>query len=726
MSAATADNPLTPESFARPRPDGSCEADFVVEGVHCPSCVRQIEGFLHATKGVAAARLNATTHRLNMRWFPDQVAGRRLLADLQGMGFSAVPFETAALAGGDHRDHRHLVRAMAIAGFAAANVMLLSVAVWAGLAADMGPATRGLFHWLSAVIALPAVVFAGRPFFTSAWAALRRGITNMDVPISLAVLLAGLVSVVETARGGPHVYFDAALTLLFFLLVGRVLDHGLRARAQDVARNLLLLRAPSAQVIEDAGTRTLPIGRVVPGMRVAVAAEARFPVDGRVTEGAGAVDDSVITGESAPRPVAEGDRVHAGTLNLSTPLVVEVTAADDASLLAGIVEMMAAAEQAKARYVRLADRLAGYYVAVVHGLAALTWVGWMLGGADWHSALMTALAVLVITCPCALGLAVPAVQVAAVGHLFRAGVLVKSGDALERLAAIDTVVFDKTGTLTTGRPRLRSVPDGIDEAAVAALAAASRHPLAAALRERFPALETWPEAQEVPGQGVTAQRDGVVYRLGQYAWLAAGSPPAPAAGPELWYRAGGAPPRRFTFTETARPAAAETVAGLVAAGLRVEMVSGDRRRAVADLADRVGIFAWWAARRPDQKIAHVARLRAAGRRVCMVGDGLNDAPALAAADVAISPSTASDLSQTKADFVFQGASLAPVLATWRLARRADRLVLQNIAFALAYNAVAIPAAMAGLVTPLIAALAMSGSSIVVSLNALRVGQGRAR
>lgn len=727
--AASAD----PRAYAVVGDDGIARLDAVVETLDCPSCVPSIETVLGRLEGVLAARVNAGQRRIHLAWDPDRIALDRILAALDGLGHRIAAYDAARL-GGREVDEvgRGLLRALAVAGFAFANVMLVSVAVWAGLAQDMGPGTRALLHWVSALVALPAIAYAGRPFFASALAALRSGATNMDVPIAIGVFLATAMSLLETTRNGPHVYFDAALGLLFFLLIGRFLDRSLRGRAFAAAQNLLALRAISAMVIEPGGRIAVrAIEAVRPGDRVAVAVGETVPVDGRVVSGRSEVDAALVTGESLPQPVAPGAVVHAGTVNLSAPIEVETAAAGSGTLLAEIAAMMDRAGQAKARYVRLADRIARIYAPVIHTVALAAFGGWMaLGGADWRQALMIAVAVLIVTCPCALGLAVPAVQVGAVGRLLKRGVYVKSGDALERLAGADTVVFDKTGTLTLGRPRLEGV-DGADRdggagqalAVAAALARRSTHPLARALVAAAGDGPAADNVHEEPGCGLEAVVSGTRVRLGRRDWVGGAGSAGAHTGPEIWLRRGGEPAVRLRFADAPRPDAAAVVEALKARGLQVMLLSGDRRAVVDDLADRLGIEARRADCLPGDKIAELERLAATGRRVAMVGDGLNDAPALAAAFVSLSPATGADVSQTAADVVFRGDALAPVLEAIDVARKADALVRQNVGLALAYNLVAVPLAVAGLVTPLIAAVVMSASSLAVTGNALRVQRG---
>ena len=414
-----------------------------------------------------------------------------------------------------------LIRALAVAGFAASNIMLLSVSIWSGAETE----TRNLFHWLSLIIALPALAYSGRIFFRSGWRALRHGRTNMDVPISLGVLLAFGLSVYETVQHGPHAYFDAAISLLFFLLIGRTLDYMMRERARLAVRGLVRLAARGAFVVQTDGTQIdLPVEEIVPGMSVMLGAGERVPVDATVSKGDSEIDVSLISGESVPLRATAGSTVRAGTLNLTGPLTLVATAKASSSFLAEMIRMMEAAEQGRSGYRRIADRAAALYAPVVHATAFLTFTGWMIATGDLHTAVTIAIAVLIITCPCALGLAVPIVQVIAAQQLFKNGILVKDGSSIERLAEIDAVMFDKTGTLTSAAPRL--VPaehlDGTSLNLAAALALHSRHPYSLALVEAATGLAPSPvvfeDITEQAGFGLQARSGATVYRLGKPSW----------------------------------------------------------------------------------------------------------------------------------------------------------------------------------------------------------------
>ncbi len=726
-------------SVAPPRPDGLPAVDFrlyvrdlgngrsaldlALDGLHCAACVWLVETLLGQQADMRQARINATTRRLALAWEGPPARANELAALVASLGYRVMPWAAGTSDPGTTAEESRLLRSLAVAGFAAGNIMLLSVGIWAGADGDMGSATRDLLHWISALIALPAIAYAGQPFFRSAWSALRHGRTNMDVPISIGVTIAAALSLFETAVSGEHAYFDSATTLLFFLLIGRYLDRHARGKARAAVDHLLALRSRTVTVIDDAGQSSLrPAASVSVNERVLVAAGERIGVDGVVTAGASAIDTSLVTGESAPQHVQAGDMLFAGMINLGAPLTLKVTATDERTLLAEMTRLLAAAEQARGRFTALADRVARYYAPVVHVTALATFVGWLMLAAGWHSALLNAVSVLIITCPCALALAVPAVQVVATGRLLRDGILVKSPTALERFARIDTVVFDKTGTLTLGQPVLTQCSgSAADIQAAAALAATSKHPLARALvRAAGPAAPVEGSVEQ-PGAGIAAGDK----RLGSRAFCGIDGR-AEGSASELWFTAAGRPPVQFRFADQLRPDAETTIARLRGLGLRLVLLSGDHAPAVQDTADALGIIDWQAGVSPRSKIEKISALRAAGHCVLMVGDGINDAPALAAADASLSPASASDVAQATADAVFQGQKLLPVLTAVQVARRAAWLIRENLGIALGYNFIAVPLAIAGMVTPLIAAAAMSGSSLLVIGNALRAGTRESR
>jgi Cu2+-exporting ATPase len=706
---------------------GLSHIDLAVEGVSCAGCMSKIERGLSAIPDVTLARVNLTDRRVALEWKQGALDPIRFIDRLAELGYKAYPFETASAETLEAEQSRFLLRCLGVAAFATMNVMMLSIPVWSGNVSDMLPEQRDFFHWLSALIALPAAAYAGQPFFRSAFRVLRTGNVNMDVPISIGVILALGMSVVETINHAEHTYFDAAIMLLTFLLVGRYLDQSMRRRTRAVAGNLAALKAETAtKFVGGDEISEVPVAAIEPGDIVLLRPGERCAVDGTVIEGRSEIDQSLITGETLHVTAEHGTAVYAGSLNVSGTLHVRVSAASEGTLLSEITRLLDNALQARSRYVRLADRASRLYAPVVHATALLTILGWVLMGASWHDAIVTGVAVLIITCPCALGLAIPTVQTVASGAMFRAGVLLNSGDSIERLAEVDRVIFDKTGTLTL--PELdvvnsASIPKEVFDLA-GRLALASHHPVAAAVARASNAKSPLAGVVEEPGQGVRGVFDGEEVRLGRPSFCKADqlANEILSLDPEASVVAFSRGDAQYVFAvrQRLRPDAQATVAALQARGVMVEILSGDREPAVRAAAQTLGVCEWRAGVTPADKIGRIGDLKRQGFKVMMVGDGLNDAPSLAAAHISMSPISAAHLSQATADLVFLGKPLAPVVAAIDFARKALHLMRQNLWLAVGYNFLAVPIAISGVVTPLIAAAAMSGSSVLVMLNALRV------
>lgn len=693
--------------------------------IHCAACIGEVEEALNAVPGLGEARVNLTLKRAFVA--SGGVAPDLLIDALARAGHRAQVFDPSLL-GGQDASARDLLLRIGVAGFAMMNVMLLSVAVWSGAAAS----TAQLFHLISALIALPAVTYSARPFFGSALGALSAGRLNMDVPISLAIVLAMAASLAGALLGHDRAgWFDAALALTFFLLVGRYLDHRGRSSARSAAAELAALEAPQAVRVTDGTEEVVRAADLCTGDLIRVRPGDRLPVDGVILEGETDLDRAALTGESQPQAVGAGDPVQAGEVTLTGPLLVRTLRAGSDTSLRRLADLVAAAETQKSRYAGLADRAARIYAPVVHILGAAAFIGWFgMTGDGWRS-LDVAISVLVITCPCALGLAIPAVSTVTTARLFRRGLLVKSRTALERLAEVDMVVFDKTGTLTTGRMTLETALDDADLALAAGLAAGSSHPVSRAIvraaeaRGVVPAVVT--DLREVPGRGVRARLGGVEVRLGRADW--AGMSEAPDRGPGqapaqgAWQgtalRTGDGTARALQLTEELREDAADTVAAIRATGRDVALLSGDAPEAVARMAARLGIEDAHARMAPEAKADWLRAQAEAGRRALMVGDGLNDTGGLAVAHASIAPGSALDAARNAADMVLLSDRLMPVADALRHARTAKARMLQNIALAVAYNLVSIPIALAGLATPFLAAIAMSSSSLTVTLNAAR-------
>ncbi len=706
----------------------STRLDLAIEGITCPACMTTIERGLGNMPGIKSASLNYTNHRLTVEGTTDSLKLEAVLGKLDLLGYKGRPFEVSQEGLAQARAEKQLLRSVAVAGFATANIMMMSIAVWSGNVSGMEERTRDLLHWLSAIIALPAVAYAGQPFFQSAVRALRGRHLNMDVPISLAVLLAVAMSLVQTVTHELDTYFDSAVMLLFFLLIGRYLDLRARNRTKDLGQNLMALQKPTVMRLPDKGSlEETPIALIQPGDQILVPMGGRIGVDGTVFEGTSTLDTSLITGESTPSRAAAGDKVYAGTLNIGAPLVITANAAGDNTLLAEMSVLIDKAMEKRGAYVRLADKAASLYAPVVHLAALFTLLGWLYSGAGWQPSLLVAIAVLIITCPCALGLAVPVVQVVATGALFKRGLLVNAGDALERAAVTDIIVFDKTGTLTEPDPAILNSDEikSADLIDAARLARSSHHILARTIASHAGHHPPFPNAHEISGKGIEAEAEGQMLRLGSLKFCAPDhEPPVPSSPPnktysELWFRRNSQQPICFKFHQDLKSDAIHVISSLQAQGFAIEILSGDKKQAVAHTAQKLGVATFQGQVQPAEKIAHIEKLRASGAHVMMIGDGLNDAAALQAANVSIAPASALDITQASADIILVGNRLSPLLDLLNLSKKARTLIIQNFFFAAGYNVIAIPLAVFGFVTPLLAALFMSGSSIIVTLNALR-------
>jgi Cu2+-exporting ATPase len=710
-------------SLVRHSLSGMETIELAVEGVACAGCISRIESALKKVPGIDDARLNFTTKRLIVGWRDRNFRPGTAIDAVEKLGYRARPMRLVA--DEELANTRFLLRCLGVAGFAAMNIMLLSVSVWSGNVTDITQETRDLFHWLSALIALPAAAYSGRPFFKSAWGALRRRRTNMDVPISLGITLALGMSLFETAHHAEHAYFDSAIMLIFFLLCGRLADQILRRKTRSVAENLAAFKAETAHRISETNELVLvPASSLRAGDRIVVKPGERIPADGRIIAGSSSIDESIVTGESEQRTASVLDLVYAGSLNVTAAITLKIIKTSDDSFVAEVDRLLNQAITNKSRYIRLADRAAGYYAPIVHATAALTFVGWLIFGASTHDALITAISVLIITCPCALALAVPAVQVVAANRLFRSGIFLNAGDATERLAEIDTVVFDKTGTLTLPNPQVlnaASIEPHILQRA-ARLALSTRHPLAAALAPYSIRQLPFDNVMEEPGHGISTVIEGAEARLGSADFCGIQVAPASEAftSSSVLVFKHGPDTAMFAIGQSLRPDANAAIRALRELGLSIRILSGDRAEAVRPIADELGIEDWQSSLKPGEKVSILKNLKEQGHRVLMVGDGINDAAALATAHVSLSPISAADLSQAQADAVFLGDSLCPVIEAISTSCSAKALMRQNLWLAVAYNAFAVPLAISGLVTPLIAAAAMSGSSAIVTLNAFRL------
>lgn len=605
MTAEADDGDLL--EFVASGSDGARRLHLAVPDAYCATCIQTIEDALAGLPGVCNARVNLQRRRVQIDFNAD-CDPATLTDTVTRSGYRNHPIDPADV---DDKDPalRELVSALVVSGFASAHTMFFSEAIWSGVEGD----TRTLFYWISALVAIPAVAYAGRPFFRSALAALRVGRANMDVPIAIALIATTGISVLETRLAGQHAYFDAATMLLFFLLIGRTLDHVMRGQARNAASNLARLAPRGAQrALPDGSLVFVRLEDIAPGMTLLLKPGDRVPVDCEVSGRPGAVDMALVNGEAMPVEASAGTQLPAGALVLDRPIEVVATRPAGDSFIARTTALMEAAEQVRTRYRGIADRASDLYAPLVHIAALATFIGWWIAGAGWHTALLNAVAVLIVTCPCALALAVPIVHVVAAGRLFARGILMKDGAALERLATVRHVAFDKTGTLTTGRPRLVGQVFGTGDwlPTASAIAAASNHPLAMALAAAgsgpMPA-----DCREVAGAGVEARIDGQVWRLGNARFCGA-LDDGGGEGSRVWLAREGEVVAAFDFGDDIRGDAAATVAQLHGQGVSTSILSGDRAGSVSRVARELGIADAADSLAPQDKVAAVEALREMG------------------------------------------------------------------------------------------------------------------
>jgi Cu2+-exporting ATPase len=708
---------------ARLLADGSVNYVVSAPAIHCGLCISSIEKTLNQLPGVTAVRANLSLRRVSVTLANADQSPAPFVGSLERLGYPVQALDEGNSTR-DDQELKTLVRSLAVSGFAAANIMLLSVSVWSGA----GPATTEVFHYLSALIAIPTVAYSGQVFFRSAAGALKHRRVNMDVPISLGITLATVMSLYESFMGAGHAYFDAAVSLIFFLLIGRTLDHVMRNKARNAVRSLARLSAKAGLVVmPDGSTHYQMLDAIRAGMILRVAPGERVPVDGTVIEGSSDVDRALVTGESAPVPISKGSTLEAGILNLTGSVDIRTDREAKDSFLAEILQMMQAAESGQGHYVRMADRMARLYAPCVHIMALASFIGWMiLTSGGWHQSITVAISVLIITCPCALGLAVPVAHVIAASRLSSIGVLMKDGGALERLADIDEVAFDKTGTLTTNLSVVDSavIPSGKLAQIAKALCMRSVHPAAKALARSIgeAPYQSIEGLHESPGFGVEGLVDGRLTRLGRISWVSEIAAKTQGGFPSegLGFVLAGSPVFQLRLSEDLREGSAATVQKFKAIDIESTILSGDSSGPVKTIANILGVDHARNGLRPGDKLSYLQGRAQEGHKVLMVGDGLNDAPALAAAHVSMAPASASDTGRQAADFVFTRDNLDAVWNAYRVAKAAQRIVKENFGLAILYNVVAVPLAVSGALNPLIAAVAMSSSSILVVANSMRL------
>ena len=684
------------------------EERFSIAGMRCGGCALALEKRLKEAPGVSSARVNATTHGLVIRFDEARLNSREIEAIVDRAGYAAHPDKTERAL---PENWAGVLAELAVAGFGMMNVMLFSVAVWAGLTSDMGAATVQFMNWAAAALAAPVILFAARPFYSQGFRSILSGRMTMDVAISIAILGTFLASFFETASGADHVYFDAAIALTFFLLIGRQLDHMLRTKSQAAVNTLKGLLKPECQRIYDDGRIAwVDITDLQEGDIVLIPKGERAPTDGQIVLGVAWFDESVLTGEADPALKEEGDNVCAAALNVGEACEMCVVRAGSDSSLESVMCLVQEAASEKGERQHLADRFAASYGPFVLISSIAAFILWyVLFGADAKSAFEISIAVLVVTCPCAAGLATPAVAARASNLLLEQGVIVKSGAALERLALANKYVCDKTGTLSI----LSSNMEDASEPAKS-LANLSSHPVAKTIAGSEAHVRT-SGVRELPGFGI---EDGEGNRLGTAAFV--GARADVAEGPELWFKGRAEAPTKLSLQEGPKEGLAEFLEDLRCQNIECSILSGDRQQNVSDFAHRYGIDDAIGDCKPAQKLQHIRNLQRNRQIIAMLGDGLNDAAPLSQADVSLSFAEASETARNAADIIILGSSLNAVTRAREVAQKARQRMTENLTFAALYNVVTVPIALAGLLTPFWAAIFMSSSSILVMLNAYRL------
>ncbi len=730
------DRPDLQKNFVHSESEHVREAALMMEGIVCAACVWLNEHHVGRLPGVLAFRVNYSTHRASVRWDQRQIRLSDILMAISAIGYIAHPFDPHRQEALQKRERTVALRRLAVAGLGSMQVMMLAVGLYAGDYQGMEEWIRVFLRWISLILTVPVVVYSAQPFYQSAWRDLRRRRLGMDVPVALAIVTAFTASVWYTWQGGGEIYYDSITMFVFFLLAGRFLEMTARHRAGQISEALVRMLPATATRLDASGEeQVIPLAELTPGDRVLVRPGETIPADGRVLEGRSSVDESLLTGESLPLPRIAGEALVGGAVNVESPLVMQVEKVGSDTVLSAIVRLLDRAQSEKPRLALLADRIAGWFVAALLVVAVVVLAAWWQRS-DFDTAFRITLAVLVVTCPCALSLATPTAIVAATGALTRLGLLTTRGHALETLARATHVIFDKTGTLTYGRLRVVSVePAGDLETRrclelAAALERGSEHPVGRALVEAAGLLPlSATDVRNIPGSGIEGWIEGHCYRVGRAEFVAAAGaallpPAADIDSTSTWVALAddSGVLAWFQLSDSLRPGAAEAVAALQQRGLTVELLSGDRVATVTHIAGELAISQAIGGMSPQDKLARLRQLQSQGSVVAMVGDGVNDAPVLAAAQVSLAMGSGTQLAHATADMILLSERLDYLASGIDMARKTLVIMRENFAWATGSNLTALPLPAGGWLTPWMSALGMSFSSLVVVVNALRLRQ----
>ncbi|MEY3017371.1 MAG: cadmium-translocating P-type ATPase [Pseudomonadota bacterium] len=711
--------------FVHSEDNGLQCADILVDGVSCAACTWLIENALHNQDGLSDAHLNLQDKRLRIRWDTSKTNLSTLVNRVAALGYTPKPYLTDALKDSQRRENRQFLKRLGVAFIGMMQVGMFAIGLHAGDISDISVEYRDYLRWVSALVASPVVFYSAGPFFSNAWRSLLAKSAGMDLPVSIAIGIAYSLSMLATITGTGAVYFDSIIMFTFLLLLGRYIEMRARHQLGDPATALRAILPRSAMVLRDGAQQpsATALADIHIGDLLVIKPGEVIPVDGVVAKGESSVDESTFTGESLPQAKCEGDHVLGGTINIESPLQVSVSHNADNSRLHAVYDMLVNAQANKPKIAAFADAMAVKFVSTILVLAAATAAYWYSVAPD--DAIWIALSVLVVSCPCALSLATPTALTAAVTRLKNMGLLVVSGDVIDKFKSIDTVIFDKTGTLTSGHIQLlecRAVGD-IDSNTCLALAAAmerdSEHPIARAFYHISETNIVFESLKTIPGKGVEGRLDGHSYRLGQPAFCHPGDTEAPESGQWICLARDEQVIAWFALNDSLRSSAVDAIASLRSRGLRIDILSGDSEDAVDTVAKTLSIDTWRARVTPEDKLTYLRALQSQGHRVLMVGDGINDVGVLAGADLSIAMGMASELAKTNADLILLNPDLRALDYALQTTTQCQRVIKQNIVWALLYNACAIPLAMTGAVLPYQAAIGMSLSSLVVVINALR-------